>query len=77
MKERSIKEEDSRRKEEMDSHLSAFKSELIQAIMDFGPVLNSLDKTEKIVVVLFVKDEVHKYEQFHQNRHRQLLSHLL
>ncbi len=58
LKERSIKEEDARRKEEMGSHISAFKKELIQTIMDFGPVLKGVDKNEKIVVVFFVKDKI-------------------
>jgi len=53
-----IKDEDSQRIADMDSHLSEFKMELIQTVMDYGPIVKGLQSNEKIVVVLFVKDEI-------------------
>lgn len=63
-KEMSLKEEDIRRTAEMEGHLADFSRELVQSILDFGPVLRGIDANEKIVVVMFVKDAVFQ-EKYH------------
>ncbi|MBN1552832.1 hypothetical protein JW979_15265 [bacterium] len=55
-----ISEEQIERLEQMDEHLSAFKKELVQTIIDYGPNLKGINDDEEIVCVFFVKEKEFK-----------------
>jgi len=53
---RKLVDADKERLEKMDMHLAEFKKELVETVIDFGPILKGLDSNDDVVIVLFVKD---------------------
>ncbi len=54
---RQLLDADHERIENIDTHLKEFKKELINAILDFGPILKGLKGKDDVIVVFFVRDQ--------------------
>ncbi len=58
-----LKEKDDERVQNMDTHIAEFKKELMELMIDFGPILKGLDGKDTVTIVFHVKDKtfVEKY----------------